>query len=153
MAELELHLFTVGERRLLSVLAPEDLAQGNLPMQAVVGELRAGAQDVSEEGFVPNQTFHALLHWVVYKHGPSSPGLQALARGHTGKVHVVDRRTRGQGDQVPAQDILGTFTVEQGVLTDYALNPAHRLWTPDGFPDLEDHLHARLLEELRGLAR
>ncbi len=152
MAELELHVFTVGNRRVLSVLPPQDVP-GRLPPEALVGELLGDAEDVSADTFVPNQTFHALLHWVVLKHGPASPALQAAAlRARTGHLVVIDRRTRAAPAQVPPQDVLGSFVVEDGILTGYALNPDHQLWTPDGFPDLDDHVHARLLMELRGLA-
>jgi hypothetical protein len=105
------------------------------------------------EAVRPNAVFAAFRHGVISTRGPSDPGLRAAAAAQRdGWVYVVDLRTPGgpQG-QVPSEDIIGGFKVEEGIIVvdSYVANERHRVSTSPGLVRLPPSLRTAFVEELR----
>jgi len=143
-----------GMQHIVSVL-PEEMVfvQGLIP-QAVVGKLLKPAAEggtLTPGNFARNKEFVDFLHEIIARFGPDLPGLIGEAkRLGSGRVYVIDGRTRTPQGDVPPHDIIGAFRVEGGVVVrgSYERNPNHVILSDLGFPILDPALYERLLAEL-----
>jgi hypothetical protein len=109
-----------GMQNIVSVL-PETIVfvQGLVP-QAIVGKLLKSAAEggtLVPRNFARNKEFVDFLHEIIARYGPDLPGLIAEAkRLGSGRVYVIDGRTRTPQGDVPPHDIIGAFRVEGGVV-------------------------------------
>jgi hypothetical protein len=143
-----------GMQNIVSVLPEENVFVQGLVPQAIVGKLLKRGDEggiVTPANFVRNKEFVEFLHEVVGRYGPELPGLLAEAkRLGSGRVFVIDGRTRTPQGDVPPYDIIGAFRVEGGVVTrgSYERNQNHVILSDRGFFRLDPALHERLLTEL-----
>jgi hypothetical protein len=146
---------TGGEQRTsvraVSPLPPERVTAGGLPRHAIAGVFRGGASEPS--AFEVNPEFVRLLHEVVRERAPEDAGCRAEAQrmGH-GWLYVVDMRRAPGTAQVPPEDIVGYFQVEDGRLVpgSYTPNSRHLVFSDSGLVRLPGALHEALLEALLG---
>ena len=144
----------LGTMDIVSVLPTEVAFASGVPIEAVVGRLRKLADEggtLTPDNFGPNPVFADFLHDVIARHGPSQPDVIAEARRlGSGRVYVIDLRTRTPDGAVPQEDIIGAFGIDGGLVTpgSYQRNPNHVVLSSAGFFRLDPALHERLLAEL-----
>jgi hypothetical protein len=141
---------------LISYFEPDVLQDlEGLPGEFVCGEIQ-GATDLEDEDFQfrpeqvqENPVFVNFLHEFVAAQAATNEDLQEAARQQKeGCVYMVDQRTHGSEDDVPAVDIIGSFEIEDGAITpeSYSPNPNHQMITEDGLVEIGEHLRAAMLE-------
>ncbi|MHA7627143.1 hypothetical protein [Corallococcus sp. M7] len=140
--------------RVISVLPPERVLTGGLPIHAIASTLHDphGGPD----GFEVNPAFVALLHQVVRECAPADPAAQAVAqRLGRGWLVISDQRLPPGQERVPPEDIIGSFTIEAGRISSegYAPNAGYRVFTHHGLVrlpgTLQEILITRAAEDLR----
>src|SRR5437773_2116732 len=81
-----------GARRAVSIMSPE---WGDVPAEAIVGEVTEILNPISPDHFTPNSKFVRLLHHCVERFAPHSPALiEEAARQVNGIIYVIDARTQ-----------------------------------------------------------
>jgi hypothetical protein len=153
------YVFTVrtpdGLKSLASIVPPEVVSARGLSEREIVGEVLArpdSGDTLDPEAFIQNPKFVALVHTVVARHGfEQDEGRAEARRIGQGSVWVIDQRTATPQGDVPTEDIIGGFEVQDGQLVPggYQPNPNYRLFTSRGFFQLGAAL-PRLLDELAG---
>jgi hypothetical protein len=144
-----------GLRDVVSLLPEEIVFASGLKLPAIVGvctELVSAAVPLSSNSLRPNPEFVKLVHEIIASNGPGLPELQAAATEQVnGWVYVIDARTPTPAGDVPPEDILGRFEVNDGRLVSgsYQPSPNHQVWSSRGLFKLDDRLQVRLLERLR----
>ncbi|MET7951855.1 hypothetical protein [Micromonospora sp. NPDC005324] len=144
-----------GVQDVISVMEHEWVSKNGLPTEAILGMIRRPrgfGDDVSPDKFEENPGFVRFLHELISEHVIE---LGQVARGAIGqdgaRIYLVDGRTTRQGGEVALQDVIGMVAVDDGrpVAGSYQPNPAHRLYTADGFfvlpPELESVLRREIL--------
>lgn len=152
VSDPDFHVYSTAApvRHFLSVLPESLLGDRALPSEAIVGELKGGAERITPDTFVPNNRFMAFLHWVIARHAATHPDLVETARRQgNGDVTLVDRRTTQPEGKVPPEDVLGVFEVKDGKVLRYRVNPRHALLTEHGLFELDPWFQDRLLDELK----
>jgi hypothetical protein len=123
-----------------------------LPPEAVMGELTNGPDTITPKSFEQNPQFLQFLAAVLGKHSVDCPGLIAeTERQQTGYVYILDQRPPTPDDGVPPEDIIGAVEIERGRMLRFHASPNYRLLTKNGFMQLDDWLHERLVAELVAL--
>lgn len=141
----------------VSFLPKEHVFAKGLAGPAIIGSLRKRVSDggeVEADNLVVNPEFVTLLHRVIATHAPTDPSFQRAAREQgEGWIYVIDRRTPTPGGHVPAEDIIGSFEVREGVATTDSYQPfkSHRLLSERGLFQLDRFLHPKLMEALEQL--
>jgi hypothetical protein len=153
MAESRLYIYEVDiqgqSRRYVSPLPHEIASRVGLSPHAVMGELAREAEGIHVDHFAPNAEFVQFLHRTIDLKGRDCPDLIAAAgRQVDGYVYIIDQRTKDPDGDVPPGDILGGFQVKSGAVGSYRANDVYVLVTSDGPMQLDDCLHALLLEVL-----
>lgn len=145
-----------GQRHHLVSMLPEGVIYGAdaIPKVCWVGSLTGepgeGA-DLKADDFIPNADFVALLQRVVAETYPTLPGLVSEAeKQQRGWLYVLDARTPDPAGDVPQEDIVGAFQVQDGKIdaAGYEANPEHALFTGNGFFRLAPDAEAALIERL-----
>ncbi len=105
---------------------------------------------------VPHPPFIEFMHHVISVHAPDYP-LSAIRnkRVINGWLYLLDARTPTPTGEVPPEDILGAFRVEDGALLaeTYKPNHNHRILGKNGISRLEAILQGHLIRELSALCR
>jgi hypothetical protein len=144
-------------RTVLSFLPKEHVFSKGLAGPAIIGSLRKRVADgggLAPDNIVVNPRFLDLLHEMIATHAPTDPAFQRAAREQDeGWMYVIDRRTPTPGGHVPAEDIIGSFEVRQGVATAASYQPfkSHRLVSERGLFQLDRFLHPKLMDALMQL--
>ena len=96
------------ERTLLSVMPLDDGFERGIPSEAILGELHADANGLSEENFTPNVAFIKFMHESIATHVRSCPSLIERARRLAeGQLPLLDARVPKGRKQVNAADVIG----------------------------------------------
>jgi len=140
--------------RPLTYLSPADArAMGRLPGAAIYGYLPPG--EFSVERFRPNPEFLQFVHFVLRVVGPADRPLQLAALQQAdGWLYIADLRASPDArGQVPPEDILGGFEVQDGHILPgtYWANPQYRVLTENGLMQLPTTLHDALIRSLKKL--
>ncbi len=142
---------------LVSLLSDEHVLRSGLPGPAIIGRLRehreAGAP-LTPDNLEVNDEFVDFLHDIIARETPNDPAFQrAVKRQRDGWMYVIDRRTPTPAGEVPAEDILGAFRIENGeaVPGSYQRMKTHRIVSERGLFQLDDYLQPKLIEALRAL--
>lgn len=123
-----------GELHFLSPLSEDYVFQRGLPGEAVAGSVE-DPEDVSPDTFMPSDSFIEALQTLIARCGPED---QQLIDGATtqgeGLLYVVDGRHPSDDSNIPPENILGAFKVEEGLIVadSYEANPNHLLLTDQG---------------------
>jgi hypothetical protein len=144
-----------GTQDVISVMEHEWVSKHGLPTEAILGVIRRPqgvGDDVSPDMFEENPGFVGFLHELIAEHVLELRQVVHGAAGQDGAfIYLIDGRTTRQGGEVPLQDVIGMVAVDAGRLVpgSYQPNPAHRLYTADGFfvlpPELESVLRREIL--------
>ena len=146
---------SLGWMDIVSVLPEGVVFRYGSVAESIVGRLRKSADDggtLSLENIDLNPLFADFLHDVIARHAPSEPDLiDEAKRIGRGKVYVIDGRTRNPDGSVPPFDIMGSFVVEEGLVSagSYERNPNYMILSELGFFRLSPDLHGQLVAELR----
>jgi hypothetical protein len=117
--------------RVLAVLSPEQqMSIGGIPAEAIVGVIDGGlspGEPISPNKFRSNRVFVAFMQRIIGTLGRSDPALIAEARRlGDGSIGIIDLRTpEGVMGNVPLEDIVGFFPVQNGELGEYDPNDRH----------------------------
>jgi hypothetical protein len=144
--------------RVLAVLSPEQqMSIGGIPAEAIAGVIDGGVnpgEPISPTKFRSNRVFVAFMQRIIGTLGRSDPALIAEARRlGRGSIGIIDLRTpEGVMGNVPLEDIVGFFPVQNGELGEYEPNDRHVVLSVNGLvqlpPSLRD-LHVRELMRLK----
>ena len=150
-----------GLRDVVSLMDHDWLsAHGEMPSEAILGAFPrppGSGDDISPETFQENPDFTRFLQEVIAQHIGGVGFLVEAAAGQDGaQLYLVDGRAQRPADGEPAlHDVIGMVAVRSGRLvpSSYQPNPAHRLFTDDGFLDLPPDLEAVLRREIEAVTR
>ena len=136
----------------ISILTLKDVDQiGGLPSEAVCGRFDSG--NLSPEHFRVNPVFVDFMHACIRTKGIELPSLTNAAKQQkNGYLYVIDFRTPdGIMGNVPPEDIVGAFQVENGVIikNSYWRNDVHKIYTKNGLVKLPKDIHKLLIDELK----
>jgi hypothetical protein len=139
------------EAKVLTFLSPEEVSSlRGLPDEGIPGYFVGDSP--TTENFRPNHQFMEFLHQVIRTAAPLDPGLRATAREQrNGHVYIIDLRTpEGPMGQVPPEDIIGAFQVQNGDLipNSYEANNLYRVFTRNGLVSLPPSLRAAFVDRL-----
>lgn len=147
-----------GFKDFVALTSADAAFSGGLITEAILGVLKrplSAEGTITPDNFLANSVFSQFLAYVIAKHGPQDPQLQAeAARIGQGSIAVVDQRTPTPEGPFPPEDIIGAFPVENGKVPagSYLASPNHKLLTSHGFFQLNRNLTERLHEELAAVA-
>ena len=137
------------ERTLLSVMPLDDGFERGIPSEAILGELHADADGLSEDNFTPNVAFIKFMHESIATHVRSCPSLIERARHlGEGRLPLLDARVPTGQKQVNAADVIGFLEVDDGQIVRYTACMQHKLVYEDQVVKLEPFLYDRLLRDL-----
>jgi hypothetical protein len=143
-----------GPRSLVSILENDWVLAHGLCAEAILGTMSdsASTDRLSPTGFHENPAFIRFLAQVISEGIDGVDGLRRQAETQrTGYVYLLDARTPDPSGRVPAEDIIGAVTVEDGAILagSYRHNDRHKLFTGNGFFRLPDELENALDRHLR----
>lgn len=149
MLTLEHYLLDMN---ILSLLTPEEVNKaGGLSSVVVCGMFEG--EETKPEFFRENKFFVDFMHSIIETKGKELPSLNEVAkRQKNGYLYIIDFRTpEGIMGNVPPEDIIGAFKVENGeiVQNSYQRIIAHKIFTKNGLVKLPPGLNELFLEELR----
>ena len=138
----------------ISLLTPEDVDEiGGLPVAAICGEFSNA--DILPENFQENPVFTDFMHAIIETKGIELPSLAEAAKNQVkGYLYVIDFRTPdGIFGNVPTEDIIGAFQVENGIVVkdSYERNNYYKVFTKNGLVKLSTDLMDLLMLELKKL--
>lgn len=121
-----------------------------IPSIAICGNLM---YDKSKQGeFKENTEFVEFMHKFIEKNTHKMESfIQEALKQQNGYIYIIDFRTpNGIMGDVPPEDIIGAFQVEEGkVIQDsYQRNTNHKVFTENGIVKLPEELNILLLEEI-----
>ncbi len=128
-----------------------------LPPQAILGRLSRPLQTgeaITPSIFQSNKAFVVFMHEVIDRLAPTTPSFPLQATSiYKGWLYLIDQRTPTPEGNVPFEDIVGAFEIEDGkvVSGSYQPNPKHRILSANGFVNLGHDLQACLRSELSSL--
>ncbi|MEO5890525.1 MAG: hypothetical protein ABIQ31_09745 [Ferruginibacter sp.] len=136
---------------ILSLLTPEEVSKaGKLSPEVICGMFESKEPDPAF--FRENKIFVDFMHYIIETKGNELPSLNEAAKDQkNGYLYLVDFRTpEGIMGNVPPEDIIGAFTVENGeiVQNSYQQNTAHKIYTKNGLVKLPPGLHELFIEAL-----
>ncbi len=137
-----------------TVLPSDQIFNRGLLPEAIVGEYLespSGHGNIEPEKFAANTVFKDFLHAVIATCGDLPDIVLEAKRTGRGLVTVIDRRVPDVNAAIQPTDILGGFTVENGVVTGYSRNPNHVLLNEYGFFILDANIKFRLLHAIEAL--
>jgi hypothetical protein len=143
-----------GKKDLVTCLSHDLVFRRGLPKEAIIGILQRPLEPgerITPGIFAHNRFFVDFMHEIIARSGPELTGLIAEARRQgKGWVYIIDQRTRNPRVNIPPQDVIGAFAVENGqvVPNSYQHNPNHMILSADGFVHLGNELQTCLLTEL-----
>ena len=148
------HLFTSKSKKYLdviSLLSPKQInSKGGLPSIAICGKFENGINE--PEYFIENNEFVDFLHTTIAIKAIDLKSLNdAAAQQKKGYLYIIDFRTpEGIMGNVPPEDIIGAFKVEDGsiVSNSYWRNDKHKIYTKNGLMKLPPGMDILITGEL-----
>jgi len=136
---------------MVSLLSPKQVKKkGNLPSKAICGKFENGIK--SPEYFIENKDFVEFMHSTICNSVSSIVSLNEAARQQNeGFLYIIDFRTAdGIMGDVPPEDIIGAFSVKNGMLVEnsYQKNDQHKIYTKNGLVKLPPEIENLIIEEL-----
>ncbi|WP_422929091.1 hypothetical protein [Singulisphaera sp. PoT] len=111
--------------------SPDLVTRFGLPNGSICGVLADSEGAIDVENFLPQPSFVDVIHLVCRHY--LDPGLVEFAREVPEQaVAVIDQRSPDVDAEIPAEDIIGSYSVAGGSIGEYTPNPAYRLVTPVG---------------------
>jgi hypothetical protein len=140
-----------GPRTVITFLSLEDIkVAGGLRSQAIVGALTGPGQELVPSNFARNSVFVDFLHDVVRQAVPTIEEYVGAAEEQgSGWLNVHDARAWEIDREVAANDIIGSFQVEEGKLTSYVANLNHRILSEHGMFTPHPEIQEQLLSAMR----
>ncbi len=144
----------------VSLLPHEISFESGLPPECIVGELITPVGEGGElepENFARNSIFVDYLHDFIARTASRDPGLVEAGRsGGLPYLYLIDQRTPTPHGEVPPEDILGAFRVENGQISEASYEgnrQNHRILSHRGFFNLGEAMMAELISEQERIAR
>ena len=147
------------QQDVVSVLPHEHVLEHGLIPESVVGVLDTAISaggEVKPGNFVKNSVFVTYLHKFIAAAAPNDPMIERAAKQQgSGYVYIIDARTPTPDAEVPPEDIIGAFSVQDGsiLVNTYSQNPRHLILSDSGFFRLSPPLMKQLREGLMGNAQ
>lgn len=136
----------------ISILTPKDVDEiGGLPPEAVCGQF--DSDNLSPEHFRVNPVFVEFMHTCIRTKGIELQSLRNAANQQKkGYLYIIDFRTPdGIMGNVPPEDIVGAFQVENGVIikNSYRRNDAHKIYTKNGLVKLPKDIRELVINQIK----
>jgi hypothetical protein len=152
------HIVMNGKQQdMLSLLDPAQVHAGGLPGPAILGALRVPLSEhgkIEADNVLINPEFVHHLHAFLAKVAPTTSGFKkgAMEQGD-GWLYIIDRRTPTPGGEVPLEDILGGFKIENGAVVpdSYQRFDEHKIFSRHGIFQLDNVLRPKFVEYLSQL--
>ena len=142
-----------AEVHYLSPLPNDYVFEHGLSPQSIMGQFLDGVETLTPDNFASSPVFNDFLHGVIAKHGPQCPGILAEAQcTGDGTVAVIDLRVPDLNAAIAPEDIVGVFSVADGVLGEYHACQKHQVLNQFGIMQLPDWLHEKLVNDLKSPA-
>jgi hypothetical protein len=145
-----------GIKEIVTPLTKDEVFSRGIGPDAIVGEFKpplTASEPMSSDQFLVNPSFVAFMHDLIARYAPEEKRFKSEAKKLIeGWIYIIDQRTPNPEGEVPSEDIIGAFQVDNGALIpgSYKPNPKHRILSDSrGFFCLDKELHQRLLDELR----
>jgi hypothetical protein len=146
-------------QKVVSLLAPQEIADKELPAQGILGILREGGNQgkqikINCENFISNPQFVNFIHNIIVRFAPSIPNLiNEAKRQNKGWIYLIDARCPEPAGNVLPEDIIGAFELQEGqiIIESYQRNNNYLIFSQNGFFKLEPRLEKHLIEETRKL--
>lgn len=145
-----------GTKHYVSPLPTHVTESTGLQPYAIYGRLTRELKDgeaISPKVFTPNPAFVDFLHTFIAEYAPKDTLFRKeVERSEDGWVYVIDARTPTPDGDVPPEDIIGGFQVEDGELVpeSYNGNTKYVVLTEHGFTRLTDKLQRIFIRKLGG---
>lgn len=144
-SSMQLYIYRVrmgtGMEDVLSYVPPAVLVEEDgLDPIGIIGGYRSNISNLEEpqavnpaelnpENFGRNRVFFDHLQTLVATSGAESPEMKAAANERwTGHLYVIDRRTLDPNGDVPPEDIVGAFEIENGQISAERYQPNPGYW-------------------------
>ena len=127
-------------------LQPETIQRIGIPPEGICGILESDSTEITMDSFVQNRHFIDIVHRLNASH--PDPDLMDFAKGSgVAGVAVIDQRSPDVDAEIPTEDIIGHYAVENGEVTEYFPNKNYKLMTDSGIFRLNPWL-CRLLPRM-----
>ena len=141
------------EQQMLSIVTwipEESVLRIGLPRGSVCGVLRDDNKPIEPENFITNRDFIEILHYINGNH--LDPDLESYAAKTAERsIAIIDQRSPDVNAEIPSEDILGVYEVENKRVVKYQANPKYRIVTERGAcqltPWLRKCLHSAVLSK------
>lgn len=155
------HVYEIAVRgkpqSVLSLLPPDHVFKNGLPGAAILGSMKQAPNaggEITADNVVPNPGFVTFLQEFISRNTPADPAFQRAARKQgEGWVYVIDGRTPTPKGDVPLEDVVGGFRVQDGALVEGSYHPmnSYRVIGANGVMRLDGFLLPRLIDALQQL--
>jgi hypothetical protein len=120
-------------------LKPELVSRLGLPKESICGFLTESNASVTPEQFVEYSDFVDLIHNICRER--LDPQLiEFAAQTSERRAALIDQRSPDVNAEIPTEDIIGTYEIENGVVGKFTANPNYRLVTANGCMQLTSWL-------------
>ena len=138
--------------KILSLLSPLEIEQiDGIPSKAICGKFES--ENTDPMYFIENNEFTDLMHTLIERNGSNLTSLiDAAEKQKDGYLYIIDLRTpEGVMGNVPTEDIIGAFKVENGKMigNSYWRNKSHKIFTKNGLVNLPPELFLLITDELK----
>ena len=156
---LRMYLYNVqapGQTRmqaLASFTRPEEAKTIGLLPETILGEV-VDPENRDPTRFRTNHAFMVFLHRVIGSAVPNCPWLryQASKLGN-GNLPIVDQRAFLREVASGPEDVIGECEVRDGYLVGYRWSPSYRVFTGNGFIQLDPWFECQLIDAFQELFR
>lgn len=112
-------------------LDPEVVSQIGLPKDSICGFLSDANETVAPNQFTEYVNFVEVIHEICKEN--VDPQLIEFTGGTDERsIALIDQRSLDVDAEIPAEDIIGTYQTENGLVQKYVPNPSYRLVTSRG---------------------
>ncbi len=112
-------------------LNPEVVSQIGLSKDSICGFLADANEAVIPEQFTEYSNFVEAIHEIC-KENVDPQLIEFASRTDERSVALIDQRSPDVDTEIPAEDIIGTYQTENGLVQKYVPNPSYRLVTSRG---------------------
>jgi hypothetical protein len=112
-------------------LNPQIVSQIGLPKDSICGFLAESNEAVVPEHFTEYANFVEAIHEIC-KEDVDQQLIEFASRTAEQSVALIDQRSLDINAEIPAEDIIGTYQIKNGLVQKYVPNPSYRLVTSRG---------------------
>jgi hypothetical protein len=144
---------TQGIKCFASLISSKEVFKNGLIPESIIGYFinQTDADNFNPQGFVRNSIFIEFLHSSIAEYAPRTKSFQVEARRQwNGILYLIDQRTPDPAGNVPAEDIIGSYSIDGGEIINgsYKANTNYKILTKNGFFKLSEELNRYLINQI-----